>query len=110
MGVGGRRRAQAGADDPDDDRRHRDVLVGSPALAQHALAGEQQHQQPHGHRRLHDYQRCQVDGQQLQRPAQHRQARAQQPAAAFDEPPGQREAQVLLAGSLPGVHGLEGDP
>jgi hypothetical protein len=39
----------------DDDGEHREVLAPSGALAEHALAKEQKHEQADGHRRLHDH-------------------------------------------------------
>jgi len=105
-----RRRCQRGADHADRDREHRDVLVGARALAEHPLADEQQHEQAGGERRLHDHQRSQHQGHDLQREAEYRQARAQQPARSPDQAAGERQAEVLLVGRLLGVHRLEGDP
>ncbi len=105
-----RRRAQSRADDPDDDREHRQVLVASRVLAEHALAEEQQHQQARGERRLHHHQRGQHQRDDLQRPAENRQSRAKQPASAPEQATDQGQAQVLLVGRLLGVHRLEGDP
>lgn len=47
------------AGDTDHDGAHREVLSPSGALAEHALPEEQQHEQPDGHRRLHDHKRHQ---------------------------------------------------
>jgi hypothetical protein len=55
----------------DHDREHREVLAPPGALAEHALAEEQQHEQPDGHRRLHDHERDQQQRHNLQRPAKH---------------------------------------
>jgi hypothetical protein len=77
---------------------------------QHPLGEHQQHQQPGGHRGLHHHQRGQRERQQLQRPAEDREAGAQQPAGAGDQPARERQTQVLAAGRLLGVHGLERDP
>lgn len=43
--------------DPDHDRAHGQMLASPGALAEHALAEEQQHEQTHGHRGLHDHKR-----------------------------------------------------
>jgi len=103
-------RRQARADDADDDRRHRDVLHAPCVLVQHALREEHQHEQAGRQRRLHDDQRRQQQGDELQRPADDRQARPQQPARAAHQAPGERQAQVLFVGRLLGVHRLQGDP
>lgn len=79
-------------------------------LAQHPLRKEHQHQQAGGERRLHDHQRSQQQSEHLKREAEDRQAGPEQPAGTPEEPPRQRQAQVLVAGRLPGVHRLEGDP
>ena len=80
------------------------------ALAEHPLADDHQHQQARRQRRLHDDQRREQQRQHLQRPAEHRQARADQPARTPDQAPRQRQAQVLLVGRLLGVHRLQRDP
>jgi hypothetical protein len=108
-GVAWRRR-QARADDADDDRRHRQVLRAPGVLVQHALREEHQHEQARRERRLHDDQRRQQQRDELQRPADYRQAGSQQPAPAAHQAPGERQAQVLLMGRLLGVHRLQGDP
>ncbi len=102
-GVAGaaRGRAQARADHADHDRRHRDVLVASGVLAEHALPQEQQHDQAGGQRGLHHDQRREQQRQHLQRPADDRQARSEHPAPAPDQPPDQRQAQVLFARAPP---------
>jgi hypothetical protein len=66
-----RGRAQGGADDAEDDRRHRHVLVAPGALAEHPLAHEHQYEQAGGERRLHNGQRGEQQCHDLQRPAQH---------------------------------------
>jgi len=104
------RRAEARADDADDDRQHGHVLVAAGALFEHPLAGEHQHQQPGGQRGLHDGQRRQHQRDDLQREAEDREARPEQPAPPPDQSPGEREAQVLLVGRLLRVHRLQGDP
>ena len=113
--VGGVRRAERGsrqacADHADHDCADRQVLVAPGALAEHPLGEEHQHQQTAGERRLHDHQRGQQQREHLQRPAEDRQAGAEQPTGAPEEVLGQRQAQVLLMGRLPGLHRLEGDP
>jgi len=111
-GVAGaaRRRAQASADHAEHDRRDRDVLGASGVLAQHPLPQEQQHDQAGRERGLHHHQRREQQRQHLQRPAEDRQARAEHPAPTPDQPPDQRQAQVLFGGGLLGVHRLKGDP
>jgi len=101
---------QARPDHADHDRPHRQVLVPPGVLVQHPLAEEHQHEQARGECRLDDYERCQQQRDQLQRPAEDRQAGAQQPAPASRQAPREREAQVLAAGRLLGVHRLQGDP
>ena len=88
----------------------RDVLAASRVLAEHALAEEQQHEQAGGERGLHDDQRREQQRHHLQRPAEDRQAGAEHPAPALDQPPDERQAQVLFRGRLLGVHRLESDP
>jgi hypothetical protein len=82
------------------------MLVSPSVLAKHPLAEEQQHQQANGERRLHHHERRQQQRQHLQRPAQHRQPGAEQPAGTLKQPDHQRRAQVMLAGRLLGVHRL----
>jgi len=104
-----RRSAQRRPDDPQHDRRHRQVLVPAGTLTEHALGDHEQHHQPHRERRLHDHQRREQQREHLQRPAEHGQARAEQPARALQEPPHEREAQVILARRPLGVVRLERD-
>jgi len=87
-----RRSAQARADHPDHDRRHRQVLLTPRVLAQHPLSQEHQHEQARGQRGLDHDQRRQQQRDHLQRPAEDRQARAQHPAPAPDQPPDQGQA------------------
>jgi len=98
------------ADHADDDRERREVLVAPGALAQHALPEQQQHQQPGGECRLHHHQRGQQQRHHLQRPAEHRQPGAEQPAGPSQQPTHQRQAQMLLRRRLPRVQCLQGDP
>jgi hypothetical protein len=67
------------------DREHRDVLAPPGALAEHALAEEQQHEQPHGHRRLYNHERHEQQCHYLQRPAEHREPRSCKPARAAQQ-------------------------
>jgi hypothetical protein len=105
-----RRRRQGGADDPEHDRGHRDVLVAAGVLAQHALPDEQQHQQAGSQCRLHDDQWRQQQSHNLQRPAEDRQSRSEQPAGASEESRDECQPQVLLVGCLACVQRLQGDP
>ncbi len=86
------------------------MLGAAAVLAEHPLAEEQQHEQPRRERRLHHHERRQQQRQDLQRPAEDRQAGAHHPARTFEQPPHEGYAQVLLVGRLPGVHRLQGDP
>jgi hypothetical protein len=86
------------------------MLVTPCVLAEHPPAEEQQHEQAHGERRLHHHERREQQRQHLQRPAQHRQPGAEQPAGTPKQTDHQRRAQVLLVGRLLGVHRLQGDP
>jgi hypothetical protein len=86
------------------------VLVAPRVLAQHALAEEQQHEQTDGERRLHHHERRQQQREHLQRPPQHRQSRAEQPAGTLQQADHERRSQVMLAGRLLGIHRLQGDP
>jgi hypothetical protein len=79
-------------------------------LAERPLAHEHQHEQSRGERGLHDDQRREQQRDHLQRPAEDRQARAEHPASALDQSPDERQAQMLLAGCLLGVHRLQRDP
>jgi hypothetical protein len=105
-----RRREQARPDHADDDREHRQTLGSSGVLAEHPLAEEQQHEQPRRERRLHDDQRRQQQRENLQRPAENRQARAEHPAGAPEQPPHERHPQVLLPRRLSRIQCLQGDP
>jgi hypothetical protein len=79
-------------------------------LAEHALGDEHQHEQAGGERRLNDDERSQQQREHLQRPAEDRQTGAEQPTCTPHEPPGEREAQMLIVRRLLGVHRLKGDP
>jgi hypothetical protein len=98
------------SDHAQDDRDHRHVLVAPGVLAEHPLAEEQQHQQADRERGLHDDERREQQRHHLQRPAEHRQSRPEQPAHTAHQAHHQRHPQVLVVGSLPGVHRLQGDP
>jgi len=79
-------------------------------LAEHPLCEEHQNQKACCERRLDHHQRSQQQGDHLQRPAEHRQSGAGQPACASEQVAHQRQAQVLVCGCLLGIHRLEGDP
>jgi hypothetical protein len=82
------------------------VLTPACVLAEHALAEEQEHEQSHGQRRLNHDKRCEQERENLQWPAEHRQARTGKPARPPDQVQGERGMQVLgVRGSL-GVHRL----
>lgn len=106
--AAGRRKRDPG--DPDHDRRHREMLTAACTLAQHPLAHDHQHEQACGERRLHDHERRVFEGDHLQRPAEHGQPCAEQPASASEQPRGEREPQVRVRGRLLGVHRLKRDP
>jgi len=86
------------------------MLGASRMLAEHALTEEQQHEQTRRECRLDHHQRRQQQRQDLQRPTEDRQPRAQQPAGAFQQPAYERHAQVLLGRRFLGVQRLQGDP
>jgi len=86
------------------------MLGASRVLAEQPLTHEQQHQQACRKRRLNHDQRSEQQSHHLQRPAQDRQAGAEQPARPSDQAPDQRQPQVLLVGRLLGIHRLQGDP
>jgi hypothetical protein len=111
-GMGRRARwcEHAGAEHPEHDRRHREVLVFPGMLAQHPLGGEHQHQQAEGQRWLHHHQRSQQQRHHLQRPAEDREPGADQPARAPEQLPHQAEAQILGVRGLPRIQRLERDP
>lgn len=101
---------QAGPDHADHDRDHRQVLFAPRVLVKHPLSEEHQDKQARRERRLHDDQRGQQQRDELQRPAEDRQAGAEQPTGPAHQAPYEREAQMLAAWRLLGVHRLEGDP
>jgi hypothetical protein len=105
-----RRSKQGGPDHADHDRPDGEVLVASAVLAEHALGEEHQHQQPGREGRLHDHQGRQHQGDDLKRPAEHREARAGEPACPLDQAPSQSQPQVLVVGRLLGVERLQSDP
>ncbi len=86
------------------------MLGAARVLAEHALAEQQQHEQPRGERGLDDDQRSEQQGDHLQRPAEDRQAGAEHPAAAPEQPPHERQSQMLLVRRLARVHRLQRDP
>ncbi len=98
------------AGDAEHDRAHRKVLAPPCTLAEHALAEEQQHEQADGHRRLHDHERDQQQGNDLQRPAKHRKPGSREPACTAQQVQGKRGVQVLGVRSALGVHRLQRDP
>jgi len=110
VGRAARRRKQSGAEDADHDRADRRVLVAPGMLAQHPLGEQHQHQEARRQRGLHDDERSEQQREHLQRPAEDREAGPEQPTGAPQEAPGQRETEVLLVGSLLGVHRLQSDP
>ncbi len=108
-GVAGRR-AQRRPDHADHDRADGNVLVAAGPLAEHVLADQQQGQQAARESRLDDDEGSEQQRHHLQRPAEDRQARAEQPARALYEAPEEGQPQMLLLGRLSGVHRLQGDP
>jgi len=86
------------------------VLAPSGMLVEHALAEEQQHNQPNRHRRLHHHERGKQQSHHLQGPAEQRQARSRQPACPPQEVQRERGMQVLGVGSALGVHRLQHHP
>jgi hypothetical protein len=105
-----RRREQPGADNADHDREHREMLVASSVLAEHSLREQHQHEQSARERRLYDDERRQQQRDDLQWPAEDRQPCAEQPAPTTDQPPNERETQVLAVRRLLRVHRLQRDP
>jgi len=113
--VGCVRRAARGGREPDarhtgEDREDAQVLIAARRLSQHALAGEHQHEQAHGQRRLHHDQRREQQRHDLKRPPQHREPGTEQPAPTPHQSSRQREAQVLLVRRLARVERLQSDP
>src|SRR5205823_1541090 len=90
------------------------LVVVQPALAVGLLvlmfAGEHQHEQAHGQRRLHHDQRREQQRHDLKRPPQDREPGAEQPAPTPHQAPCEREAQVLLVRCLARVERLQSDP
>ena len=111
-GVSGAARwgGERNAGHADRDREHARILVAPGVLAQHSLPQQHQYQQTGGERRLHDHQRSQQQGHDLQREAEDRKAGAEQPPRPPDQAAGELQAQVRLVRRLPGVHGLERYP
>jgi hypothetical protein len=105
-----RRGRERGTDYAEHDCRHGGVLIASRVLAEHALGKEEQHQQAGSQRWLHDDQRRQQQGHHLQRPAQDRESRAQQPPGAPDQAYDKGRPQVLVVGRLSCIQRLQGDP
>jgi hypothetical protein len=105
-----RRRAQRRSEDAQQDRAHGEVLTPTRPLPQHPLADQQQHEQAGRHRGLHHHQRREREGQQLQRPSEHREAGAEQPAPAFDEVAREPQAQIFVLRGLSGVQRLQRNP
>jgi len=113
--VGCVRGAARGSREPDarhsdEDRNDAQVLIAARRLSQHALAGEHQHEQAHGQRRLHHDQRREQQRHDLKRPPQDREPGAEQPAPTPHQPPRERKAQVVLVRCLARVERLQSDP
>lgn len=77
---------------------------------QHSLCEQHQHEQAGRERGLHDDQRREQQGDDLQRPTEDRQAGAEQPARPAHQPPHERQAQVLPSRSFLRVKRLQGYP
>jgi len=110
VGGGAVGRAQAAADDAEDDGQHPEMLAPARALVEQALADEQQHEQPTGQRRLDDDERREQQRDDLERKPGNRQRGAGQPASAHDQLPGEGHAEVVARRHLTGVQRLERDP
>jgi hypothetical protein len=104
------RRASGDTGHANDDGEHRQVISPPGTLAEHALAEEQQHKQPNGHRRLHDHKRNEQQRHHLQRPPEHRKPRSGKPARTSQQVQRERGVQVLGMRSALGVHSLQRDP
>jgi len=105
-----RRREHRGPDHAKDDRGHREVLVAAGVLIEHPLPEEHQHDQPERERGLHHDQRGEHQRDDLQRPAEYREAGPGQPAHPPDQAEHQRRAKVMPGGRLLRVHRLKRDP
>jgi len=79
-------------------------------LAEHPLGEKHQNQKARSEGRLDHHQRRQQQGEDLKRPAEHRQPCAGQPARPAEQAAHQRQAQVLVGGRALGIHRLEGNP
>jgi hypothetical protein len=102
--------AERGPDDAEHDRRDCDPLASAGVLAEHPPPEEEQDEQAGRERGLHDDQWREQQRHDLQRPAEDREAGAEQPARAHDEVSGQAQAQVHLVRGTLGVHRLQRHP
>ena len=109
-----RRTASGGAHrdarDADHDRAHREVLAPPGVLAEHPLREEYEHYQARRERWLNDDERREQERDDLEREAEYRHPRAEQPARAPQQPPCERQTQVLIVGRVLGLRRLERDP
>ena len=85
------------------------MLAPSGVLVEHALADEQEHEQPARQRGLHDHERRQQQRHDLQREAEHRQARSRQPARPPGELADQTDTQMVPGIDLTRIERLQGD-
>jgi hypothetical protein len=111
-GVPGGRRGRQGGQrgHARDDPQCRQHLPRADALSEAAGADGQEHEQAEGERRLDHAQRREQQRDRLQRPPQHVEERAGQPAAPGRQPPQERRAQAVVAVGRPGLERLERDP
>jgi len=82
------------------------VLAVTGVLVQQAPPEPQQHDKARRKRRLNHHERHHQQRRQLQRPAEHRDACAKEPACPADQIAREAEAQVLGVRRALGVHRL----
>jgi hypothetical protein len=92
------------------DREHRDVLASPGVLVEHPLAEEEQYEQSHRHRRLHDHERDKQQRENLQRPAEQREPCSRKPARPPEQVERKCRMEMLGVRCALGVHRLQRYP
>jgi hypothetical protein len=90
-------------------RAHAQDLAPAHLLAENARPDPEQHDEAHRQRRLDERERDQEERSDLRGPPEQSQARADEPARPPDQAAEQREAKVLLLGSLASLERLQPD-
>ena len=93
--------------DPQDDRHHGAHLERPDALAEHAVAEDQEQQQTAGERRLNDRERRQQQRDDVEGPPRDAEEGREHPSRPGHEPPEERRPQGVVVGDIASLHRLQ---